>query len=147
MSCQTGTMKLKLVTPRETKEITVKQPTNAKEAAVIEIKDDGTVRVQNSSSYQGASYTEKATVNWLMIIGGLFALLAVACFVLRSYFPLIPSNAPMGLSVASAACFALPTVIDDYLGYILIGAGIWAAWVYYSYRHNHKLKKLPHNES
>ena len=140
-------MKLRLVTPKGTKEVEVKQPANAKEAAVIEVKEDGTVLVKNSSSYQGASYTEKATVNYLMIIGGVFALLAVVCFALKAKFPLIPSNAPMGLSVASVTCFMLPTVIDNYLGYILIGAGIWAAWVYYSYRHNHKLKKLPHNES
>jgi len=138
-------MKLRLVTPKGTKEVTVKQPSNAKEAAVIEVKEDGTVLVKNSSSYQGASYTEKATTNWLMILGGLFALCAVGSFVARSYFPLIPSNAPMGLSVASAACFVMPTVINDYLLYVLIGAGLWAGWVYYSYRHNHKLKKLPHD--
>jgi len=140
-SCQTGAMKVRLITPKQTKEIEVKQPANAKEPAIVEIKEDGTIHLQNSSSYQGATYTEKATTNWLMILGGLFAVLAVAGFVARSYLPLIPSNAPMGLSVASVACFMMPTVLDKYLLPILIGGAVWLAWVYYSYRHNHKLKK------
>jgi hypothetical protein len=123
------------------REIEVRQPTDPDGAATVTILPDGGVVLSTPETHTPASYTEKATVNWLMVFGGLFAAAAVLAAILRAKVPVIPSNAPVGLGIASAICFALPTVIDKYLLYILIGAAIWAVWIWYSYRHNVRLER------
>lgn len=125
--------------------IEASQPTDPTGAATITIGPDGSVTLSTPPATAPASYTEKATANGLMILGGLFAVLAVASFVLRKSFPLIPSNAPVGLAVASGVCFAMPTVIDEYLPWILGAGALWLAWIWFSYRHNLRLKQSPPN--
>lgn len=121
-------------------EITVTQPSDAKDAAKLSVSKDGAVQVTTPGTHQPTAYTEKATTNGLLIIGGLFAAAAVAGFAFRGYLPLMPSNLPIGCGIASGLCFAAPTVIDKYLLHILVAGGAWLIWSYTSYRHNRKLK-------
>lgn len=121
--------------------LTVDNPSGANSPGGITIGADGSVTATTSGEHAPASYTEKATVNVLMIIGGAFALLAVGCFVMRAKWPLMPSNAPIGCAIASGACFMMPTIIDRYTKYVLIAAGLWLGWTWLSYRHNKKLKE------
>lgn len=129
------------------REIELEQPSDPDGAAELSVAPDGTIRVSVPKARAQESYTEKATVNGLMVLGGVFALAAVASFVLKAKFPLMPSNLPVGLAVASAVCFTLPSVIKEHLDKILVAAGLWAGWIVYSYKHNKKLKSEDPGES
>ena len=144
VACTTGSIRVRTQTPAgDPIDIELEQPTDAAEAATLTVEPDGTIIAKTPKTHQPASYTEKATVNGLMIFGGLFGVAAVVLFVFKGKFPLMPSNAPVGCALASAACYMLPTIIDKYLLYILLGAAGWLIWVLYSYRHNKKLHETP----
>ena len=118
-------------------------------------KDESNVTIDpETSATVGASYpppqpdpvaekqTEIATYASILL-----GVLAVALFVGHRYFPLIPTQAPMGIGILAGILYAAPTVMDRYSGYIFAGAAVWATWTIYSAKHNHKLKQTPVQET
>lgn len=71
------------------------------------------------------------------------AVAGVALFVAHRYFPIIPTQAPMGMFALAGILYAAPTLLDRYSGYLFAGGAAWLAWTIYSATHNNKLKKMP----
>lgn len=121
----------------------VELPANNKEASTVKLDEDTTASM-------GASYPpekrdrvaeKQTTISTYAAIG--LGLLAIGLFVGHRYFPLIPTQAPVGIGALAGALYMAPTIMDRYSGQIAIAGGCWLAWTIYSGSHNFKLKKEP----
>ena len=119
----------------------LKQPTSANTAGSLLIGSQGTIQAIVSGVHSPPTYTEKKTVDSMMILGTLCALAAITLIVGKKWFPLIPSNAPMGCAITSAISFTYPTILNEYKLPIFIAGAIWVLWTVYSFTHNRKLLK------
>jgi len=125
--------------------IEVISPTDAANVTKIDAAPDGTIRVEFPPVYEPPKTDAVilATTTWSMWAAAACAFLAVASLLVRRWFPLMPSNVPVGLGALAGVLYVAPTVLDRYAGVFAALAAAWVAWIIYSWSHNRKLKQEP----
>ncbi len=133
---------------RATRRMTKAQfPEHAREGSSITTDSDRT-QLAVGATYpppKATTATETITAKGGMVLAGLFAVAAIGLVVARVWFPFIPLIAPMACAGASMVFFFMPTLVDKYGGYILLGLAGVALWAGYEGWHQRKLQKQDPN--
>lgn len=99
--------------------VEIKTPTGAVHPGAIEIALDGTMSA-NTGAAQKHSAASKS-LGRLPWLGGLLLVAGVLAFAIRIKLPFLPLELGVGLAVSGLLLMVLPSLIEAYLSYILIG--------------------------
>lgn len=94
-------------------------PPHAAKPGTIQFAADGTLSASTGTeAYTTPASKSLAKLTWLgglLLAGGILALL------LKAKIPLVPAELGLGLLVSGLLLMVLPSLIEAYLGYILLG--------------------------
>jgi hypothetical protein len=106
--------------PREVlRRIQLQTPQHPDKAGHLTVHPDGTVSVSTGSQPKiSAASRSLGRLTWL---GGLLLVGGILALAIRIKFPFLPFELGIGLAVSGVVLMVLPSLIETYLPYILIG--------------------------
>ncbi len=105
--------------PQQSHKLVIKTPPNATHPGSLEIGVDGTVRASTGAAPSvSAASKSLGKLPWL---GGLLLVAGVVAFALRLKLPFLPIELGIGLAGSGLLLMILPSIIEAYLPFILLG--------------------------
>lgn len=99
--------------------VEVTTPRNPVVPGLVQFDSEGVSTVSTGNEAKlSASAKSLAKLTWL---GGLLLAAGVVALLLKSKLPLIPLEIGLGLAISGVLLMILPSLIEAYLGYILLG--------------------------
>lgn len=123
---------------RVTERLTVKTPEHPNAPGSVQITSDGTISVSTGS--EPTVTPGQRSLARLPMLGAGMLLVGMLLLVLKAKIPLIPAEVGIGTALVGLLLIVLPSIIEAYLGWIVLGL-VGAAGAVTIYRVNGLGKK------